>query len=674
MKIDFLSSPVRKSLVLGLLVILVLELGYFIRRETQTWDEACHIFAGYSYWTRGDFGINPEHPPLVKLLTTAPLLNLPLHAPPHGKVFAKEEDFTAATTFVYSNNAEQIMFRTRTMAALLTLLLAILIFVAAREMFGHIAALVALALFVFEPTLLAHGAVITTDMGMSLFLLATVYAFYRYVKRPSVVRLVSVGLASGLAMATKHSAVLIPPILILLGIAEVTERRRNSNAEEQPVKRGQTALRLVAAIIVIGLIAGIVLWSSYGFHFHPRQGVETTERLTAYAARLKHPFQAKMIVTFAHAHLLPESYLYGLTDVGFTAEFSHAYLLGKIYPHGVWFYFPVAFVIKTTLGLLILLALGPLALKWATKRPWRELAFITVPAFVYLAVAMASLMNIGVRHILPAYPFLIILAGWAAAVLIERRRIWAYVVALLVVWNAVSSLRTAPVYLSYSNELWGSSGNTYRYLSDSNVDWGQQLKSVKNYLDGRGSTNCWFAYFADVVVDPKYYGVNCRPLTSIASVWLRPTIDVPASIDGPVFISAGVLSGYEFGPGELNPYDQFQKLPPSAVIENGVFVFDGHFDIPLASALNHVTRSRMAAEKGHLEEALAEVQTAAQLAPDSVMAQSQLGFLLLQMKRADQGTVALQKALSLAETIHPEFQVGTAKFLRETLKNNSSTM
>src|SRR5207248_7586290 len=123
-------------------------------------------------------------------------------------------------------------------------------------------------------------------------------------------------------------------------------------------------------------------------------------------------------------------------------------------------------------------------------------------------------------------------------------------------------------------------------LTGSEREWGTQAKATKKYLASRHVDQFLFAYFAGVVADPRYYGIPCRPLTTIASVWLQPSIDVPASIDGPVLISAGVLSGYEFGPGELNPYDQFQHIRPSAVIEHGVFVFDGHFDIPLASALN----------------------------------------------------------------------------------------
>jgi 4-amino-4-deoxy-L-arabinose transferase-like glycosyltransferase len=642
-------SRLQASAVAALLIVLLLEVSLSIRRETQTWDEACHIFAGYSYWTRGDFGMNPEHPPLLKLLATAPLLSLSLRVPPHPNIFSKEEDFTTAADFVYGNDAEKILFRTRMTAASLTLALAVILFFATREMFGSIAAFIALLLFVFEPTLLAHGALVTTDMAMSCFLFATVYCFYRYVKRPTAPRLGLTALLAGLALASKHSGILVIPILILLAASELWLRR-----EHQPTL--PRALRLAGVLIVISLISFAVLWASYGFHLHPRAGTDAEARVIQYAARLHHPFQSGMIQTFARWHLLPESYLFGLADVGFTAGFSHTYLLGRVYPHGVWYYFPVAFVIKSSLALLLLLLLVPLAIFWHRTEHRRELLFLTIPALIYLAVAVASRMNIGVRHILPIFPFLFVLAGWAAAKLIERRRSWAYIVAMVLVFDIVSSLRAFPVYIAYANELWGGPANTYKYLSDSNADWAQQLKSVKRYLDRHGVKNCWFAYFGEVAADPSYYGIPCKPLTTIASVWLQPSIDVPAHIDGPVLISAGVLSGYEFGPDSLNPYDQFQRIRPAAVIEHGVFVFDGHFDIALASALNHVTQAQLLAKQNRLDQALAEAQLAVALAPDSIQTQSGLGFLLLQLKRQDEAREHLQKALALAETVHPEFR------------------
>ncbi len=634
----------------GLLIVLFLELTFEIRRESQTWDEACHIFAGYNYWKSGNFGDNPEHPPLVKLLATAPLLGLSLQVPPHPGVFSKEEDFLTATKFVYSNDAETILFRTRMATALLTLLLGLFIFLVAKEMFGDIAALIALALLAFEPNILAHGAVVTTDIGMACFLLATVYAFYRYVKSPSPWRLLLTGVGAGLALATKHSAILVFPILMLLTIYEIL---RVPAPGETRLGRGA---HLVRAIVLAGVIAVAVLWSFYGFHFQPKPGVNADVRVTEFVNQLKNPVQSKMILTAARLHLLPQSYLYGLADVGVTAEFSHTYLLGTVYPHGQWFYFPVAFAIKTTLGLLILLVLTVLVLVRDRLECWHELLFLIIPATFYFLVAMGSGMNIGVRHILPVYPFLIILAAFGAWRLIQRQGQWAYVVALLLVWNAVSSLRASPVCLAYSNELWGGPSQTYKYLTDSNVDWGQQLKNTKKYLDSRQVKNCWFAYFAAVVVEPTYYGVQCKPLTTIASVWLQPTIDVPASIDGPVLISAGVLSGYEFGPGELNPYDQFQHIQPTAVIEHGILVFDGHFDIPLASSLNHVTRAQLAAQANRMDEALSEAQAAVALSPKCVQAQAELGDLLQRLHRKEESRRAYQIANESALSVLPEFR------------------
>lgn len=140
-------------------------------------------------------------------------------------------------------------------------------------------------------------------------------------------------------------------------------------------------------------------------------------------------------------------------------------------------------------------------------------------------------------------------------------------------------------------------------------------------------------------------------------MWLQPSIEVPASVDGPVLISAGVLSGYEFGPGELNPYDQFQHIRLTAVIEDGLFVFNGHFDILLA-ALNHVTRAELAVQGKHLDEALSEAQAAVALAPCSVQAQAELGDVLRQLNRPEESRQAFQKALDAAETIQPEFQSG----------------
>jgi tetratricopeptide (TPR) repeat protein len=278
-------------------------------------------------------------------------------------------------------------------------------------------------------------------------------------------------------------------------------------------------------------------------------------------------------------------------------------------------------------------------------------------------------MNIGVRHILVVYVFLYVLIGGAAWALARNSRKWAYAVGVLLLVHATSSAMAFPNYISYANELWGGPSQTYKYLTDSNADWGEQLKSVKQYLDRRGVKDCWFVYFAAGVAEPSYYGIPCKPLPTVNTLWLNESIEVPTSIDGPVLISASNLSGFEFGPGPLDPYGQFKLLKPTAVIDRGVFVFDGRFDLPLAAALSKVQKAQNLAQAKQLDEALREAQQAFVLAPDSVQVQLALGDILSGMGQTQQARTRYEKALELAKTIEPEFQSRSVPAIEEKLRS-----
>ena len=177
----------------------------------------------------------------------------------------KHEAFLGGKDFIFRNDAETILFRARMAAALLTLLLAILVFLAAREMFGIEAGLIALTLLVFDPNVLAHGAVVGTDMGLTCFMFAAIYAFYRYVRVPSTKRLILVGVATGLAFAAKHTGILLVPMLLMLAVAELL--RKN---DEGSKPAGQRAKQLVIPFAVISAIALTTLWASYGFRYVAR--------------------------------------------------------------------------------------------------------------------------------------------------------------------------------------------------------------------------------------------------------------------------------------------------------------------------------------------------------------------------------------------------------------------
>ena len=647
------------------LIVLSTQLYFSVRRESQTWDEANHIFTGYRSWTHADFGLNPEHPPMLKLLASTPLLWSKPKSPALEERYFKEDAFLRGKEFLYQNDPDKILARTRTVAASLTLLAALVVFFGTREMFGRGAAFIALALLTFDPNLLAHGALITTDVGLACFMFLSVYLFYRFVKSPSALRLIMAGVAVGFVLAVKHTGFLVLPILFLLSLSEIIFNvgdRKNI---------GRDALKLLGSLVLITLIGCVVLWSFYRFRYEARpDGLEMNPPLVEYVKGLKSS-EAWPISTAARFRILPESYLYGLVDVRLTADYYTSYVLGRVYAHGVWFYFPVVFLIKSTPGVLglFLLSLGIIATRRLKRR--REIVFLVVPTIFYLLVAMTVGMNIGVRHILVLYVFLYVLIGGASSSLIQGSRKWAYAVAVFLLVHAASSAMAFPNYIPYANEFWGGPSQTHKYLTDSNSDWGQQLKSVKKYLYQRGTQECWFLYFAEGVAEPSYYGIPCKPLPTISTLWLNLPIEVPGSIDGPVLISASNLSGVEFGPGALDPYGQFKLLKPTAVIDRGVFVFDGKFEMPLVAAISKVQKAQNLVQAKQLDQALQEAQAAVALAPDSIHTQMALGDILLEMGQPQQARTSYEKALELARTIEPEFQVRSVASIEAKLATTS---
>jgi Dolichyl-phosphate-mannose-protein mannosyltransferase len=666
------TQPTRRTgiaLAVGaLLAVLLLQLAFSAHRDSITWDEDDHIYAGYMSWKHADFGLNPEHPPLVKLVAALPLLDMPLKMPVLQDRMFKHEAFLGGRDFFFKNDANAMLFRARMAVTCFTLLLALLVFLAAQEMFGTVAAFIALCLLVFDPNLLAHGSVVGTDVGLSCFTFASVYAFYRYTKAPSPWRLIVVGIATGLALACKHTGILVFPMLFLLAIWEVWRGGQATAPSAPQISVSKRARHLALALLAITAISLTILWSAYGFRYQARaEGRQMNPQLSVFLQGLSRPRQAQLLQTVAHFHLLPESYIYGLADVRIMSDFYSSFLLGKVYPHGVWFYFPVAFTIKSSMSFLLLLLLAIWAIAARRFTAWREIYFLTIPPLFYLIIAMSSGMNIGVRHILPMYLFFSVLIGGAASKLIHHNRRWVFPVFALLIFQAISTSHSYPAYLAYANELWGGPPRVHELLSDSNSDWGQQLKDVKHYLDQRNIKDCWFIYFAEGVVDASYYGIPCKPLPTVDSLWVNEPANAPPAIDGTVLISAGDLSGLEFGPAPLNPYELFKSLRPVAVIDYGVFVYEGHFEIPLAASIGHSQKAQWLLDANRLDEALSEAQQAVALAPDAVRPNVVLGDILTAMQRPDDARAFYQKALTLAQTVEPAFQVGSVDDLKKKL-------
>jgi len=367
----------------------------------------------------------------------------------------------------------------------------------------------------------------------------------------------------------------------------------------------------------------------------------------------------------AKVKVLPEGYLWGLENTKETEWDDPSYFWGKVYRHGNWEYFPVALLIKSTLAFLILVALVPVAWIWGLRGRAREMLFLLVPVGVYLAISMSSSMDIGARHLLPVWAFLYVLVGGTATVLLDRDVRWGFVLAGLLAWQVVTSVRVSPAYMAYGNEAWGGPAKVDRYLGDANTDWGQQLKAVKTYLDERYITNCWFAYFPDGSIDPEDYGIHCKRLpTTDLLYWLGVPVTTPPVISGTVLISAGDLEGIEFGDGKLNPYDDFRRVKPTAVIQHGVYVFDGTFAVPLAAALVDANDASDLSGEGQMDAAVAKAEDAVRLAPWSGQVHATLADVLLKDGKKAEALQAYETALGIEETVRPDLRMEDIRGLR----------
>lgn len=574
-------TPGKQILVLcGLALVLGVQLVAAVRQWSITSDEINHLHAGYRYLTCGDFGWNPEHPPLLKLVAALPLLAMQVNDPAPGAcgmANSKAIDFHVGHDFTFAN-PERMLMAGRAAASLFVFALLALVWFGARKMFGVEAALIAASLLVFDPSMLAHGALVTTDMAATFGFLAAVLALYFYLESRVGFYLIITGVATGIALAVKHSSVLLAPALLALAILDPVFV---SSAEKSRARR---ILENLAAVVIVGLIAVAVLWMTYGVRYAARpNGAETWANESV--ADSNSMIATRIIPGLERAHLLPEAYLKGFQDILVDPEVipRPAFLLGRVYRGGRWFYFPVAALIKFSAVVLIFALAACFSWRfWKKNR--RELLFLIVPPAIFMAASCASNINMGIRHILPVLPFLILFGASGTWVLLSRYKNGLAVCAVAVFLHAASSLHAFPNYIAYSNEFWGGPSNTYRYLADSNVDWGQSMKEAKAYLDRAQPKSCWMIHaYNDMDSD---YGIPCGETSEFK------VDEPPQHFSGTVIVTASALAGILNYTGGARTAAMFRNLQPKAKLGgSALFVYEGDFDLSSFVASYHAQQS-----------------------------------------------------------------------------------
>lgn len=556
----------------ALLFGMSLQMFAVIARKNITNDEIVHIPAGYYHLVNGEFQLNNEHPPLVKMWAALPLLLIqPNEAPPTA---AEQQGNFLELGWSYDqrfwannrNQAETIEFWTRAMMIVLACVLGILIFAFARDLFGVRTALFAVALYTLEPTVLAHAHIVHTDLPAALAFLLFFFALRRYLRSRTTSNALVLGLVSGLALLTKFSMVVLLPVLACLALMGFGFAPRFNESRRRVLLHAGLVLCLV----------WLMVNAAYRFQSPPLvpgdvQWVET---------RSPGSFDQWMVFFQAGSKIVPTYYLFGQYNVWLHNRDGHsASLLGQYSFLGWWYYFPVAFALKTSLPFLIisLAALAWILWRLLRKRDKRIL-WLLIPIVIYAAISMTSHINIGIRHFLPVYPFLFIAGG----ALLERLRRVQYprhlAIALVVVafgWMSAEALRTFPNYIPYMNQL-ASAHPHWWYLSDSNVEWGDDARDLADYLHARGENDVVGAV-AGGWGTLAQYGIAYHEMFPKPGVTIPETryVAIGASfLNGSVIAVSADENGHQLSEEQrVNFLAAYRTLQPEAVFGNSIYLY-----------------------------------------------------------------------------------------------------
>jgi 4-amino-4-deoxy-L-arabinose transferase-like glycosyltransferase len=552
----------------GLVIAVFLPIYLFVQSlagdsRSVTYDEPVHLAAGYAALRQQDFRFDPTHPPLARIWAALPILLIPglppvTYNPTRSPLplWLGEDSFQAGAEFLRAiPNPLRAVQQARTMILLFGAAIGIILFLWAWEVFGRWPAVCALVLFALEPNLSAHATLITTDVPVTALFLATVYFFWRMLVRPGPGYLLATAGCFALACVTKYSAVILLPILVGTWLAAGGARRFGLRS-------------LVVCLLTCGYFAWVVIWATYAFRQAPSPGTGfTPEAIAPFAAQA--PVLAAVLRWIDAWHLLPSAYSQGFLLCQTTAQDVEAYLNGATQVGGWWYYFPLAFLLKTPVLLVLAAGLGLVLL---LRRPTDEgppiLPFLVVPIVVYLGFAMTSRINLGVRHLLPVYPFVLMGSGATFAWLLQPRiRHGRAVVAAGLAVSLVLTARAWPHHLSYFSLVVGGSTQGTRYLSDSNVDWGQGLKDLRAWTQENGVGKINLAYFG--TADPGIYGINATYLPG-SPFYLK--IEGP-SLPGYVVVSTTIQSGVGIPLVWDLFYGGFSQLTPVAKVANSLRVY-----------------------------------------------------------------------------------------------------
>jgi hypothetical protein len=523
--------------------------------------------------------LNQEHPPLIKLLSGLGLWELhpyfPFESPgwqqaatpgdPEDGMVRIEEAFFESN----ANQFEQIAFYGRLPVLVIPLLLLLGVWFLTRQLFGPLPALIAVFLMATEPNIVGNAIVVQNDIAAAFALLLFVIAVKKFLTDAGVTGAFVLGGALGLALVTKYSLVVLVPvscaIVIAWGMCRLIQKRSSLAA-------------VVLSSFVVFVTAYLILIAFYAFHID-RIDANESSKIASWIYLSGQTAETFKRFLMWLPPLLPRYFVYGIDMVvQDSREGRPAFLLGQISDTGWWYYFPIAFALKTTIPFL-LASIGGLvwAVYQALARKRYVIVYVLLPGILYLALTMTSHLNIGVRHLLPMFPFAAIAgAGFISAVvefgLKRGRRLGVALLAITLVPGLAITVSAFPNYLTYFSPLAGGAARGWQTLSDSNVETGQEVKPLARYLKEHGENRVTGIMVGGEFL--KFYGIQADDFPG----WYddedsdedRETESIKTEY---VAIGAWYLSEIDLSDKQKEIIEFYRQQKPEAMVGNSIFVF-----------------------------------------------------------------------------------------------------
>lgn len=550
-----------------LFVAMFLLMFFSMRGDSGTVDEVAHIPSGYSYVKYFDFRLNPEHPPLAKALAGVPLAFMNLEGLQKDWSWTEINQWESGWYFLYEagNDPAQVLFWARIPMVLLTLFLGFFVFKWAYELYGRKVALVVLAMFAFYPDILAHGHLVTTDIAAALGYVIAIYAFDKMLSKKTLKTIVWAGIAFGIAQLLKFSSFLLFGIflIMILGKAWIERDKNNYWKLVWEYFKGYFWM-CVISLIIVWIVYIPFVWNTSGEIEHKVIELNLTDDPKTLILRNALHALENNPVTRALGH-----YLLGVIMVFVrVAGGNKTFIMGHLSDKSISWFFPVAYLIKTPLPILIM-TLWSLVLLFVFRAKnkldaWQNWLFLT-PIVVYWAFTLKGSLNIGIRHLMPTVPFVLLFIGKQMHRYFKKdniKTIQGFVVGVLLVWLVVGTVSYFPQYIGYFNETVPRS-ERYNYLNDSSLDWGQDLLRLKEYVDDNDIEAIKVDYFGGSV--PSYYipeSIEWHSSYGPTTGWL--------AVSATFYQSSKLV-------GEMEnkwSYHWLDELEPEAIIGGSILVFN----------------------------------------------------------------------------------------------------